>query len=191
MALPSYHISGSHLDVKGTGTITANDIRTKTQYTEIITCTVNEGITELGPESFRGCTKLTKILLPDSLEIINGVSFYGTNIKNITIPKGVNCIAMENTFFDIKFEEFFIDPENKYFEVYDQCLYTKNHSILVSVPNKKKSIKFLNGVEEIGLFCFWASEIPTIYVPDTVKKLNDKSFVGGGKLTKIIFGQNS
>ena len=43
--------------------------------------------------SFEGCSKLTNVELPDSIESIDSYAFYQTSITSLTIPAGVTSIG--------------------------------------------------------------------------------------------------
>ena len=60
----------------------AYDDKTKRKYKVI----------EISIYCFRGCTNLKEAVLPQTLEIINCDSFWGTNIVNLVIPKSVTTI---------------------------------------------------------------------------------------------------
>lgn len=51
-----------------------------------------DSITEIGSGAFRGCTNLSEINWPKNLAEIKDYAFYGTALKNITIPKSVVVI---------------------------------------------------------------------------------------------------
>lgn len=59
-----------------------------------------EGITEIKEATFSGCTSITDLVLPDTLEVIGGSAFSGcTGLNEITIPASVTTIN-ENAFYN-------------------------------------------------------------------------------------------
>ena len=56
--------------------------------------TVEQGVTSLGSNAFKGCVNLTKITLADSIETIGDNAFSGcSNITQLRIPKGVISVG--------------------------------------------------------------------------------------------------
>ena len=55
--------------------------------TNISTITIPEGIKSLCRNCFGGCTSLTSIQLPSSLEDISDKVFLGTGLKQVEVPK--------------------------------------------------------------------------------------------------------
>ena len=52
------------------------------------------GLTEIGPEAFRGCSGLTSISIPEGVEIIGSLAFDGCDsLTSISIPEGVKSIG--------------------------------------------------------------------------------------------------
>ena len=55
---------------------------------------LEQGITHIGANAFRGCTALTSVTIPNSVTSIGEAAFYGcTGLTSITIPEGVTEIG--------------------------------------------------------------------------------------------------
>ncbi len=66
----------------------------KDQIDSITSVQVSNGITSIGPQSFRGATNLTSITIPDSVTSIGTSAFFGaTSLTSINIPEGVLSIG--------------------------------------------------------------------------------------------------
>lgn len=64
--------------------------------TEIIIPSEIDGypVTEIGDSTFRGCTNLTSVKIPDSVTSIDDSAFYGcSSLTSVTIPNGVTSIG--------------------------------------------------------------------------------------------------
>lgn len=56
-------------------------------------------VTSLGDESFKNCTRLTSITLPEGITSLGGNCFYGcSSLTSITLPEGVTSLG-ENCFY--------------------------------------------------------------------------------------------
>ncbi len=61
---------------------------------------VLDGITEIKEATFSGCTSITDLILPDTLEVIGVSAFSGcTGLNELTIPESVTTIS-ENAFYN-------------------------------------------------------------------------------------------
>lgn len=52
-----------------------------------------ENIKAIGTAAFAGCTKLTAILFPASLETIGAFAFSSTGLKNVSLPAGIKTLG--------------------------------------------------------------------------------------------------
>lgn len=50
-------------------------------------------LASIGAAAFMNCTSLTSILLPEGLTRIESATFYNCNLKNVSLPQSLNCIA--------------------------------------------------------------------------------------------------
>ncbi|MBR1915267.1 MAG: leucine-rich repeat domain-containing protein [Alphaproteobacteria bacterium] len=66
----------------------------KDQIDSITSVQVSNGITSIGPQSFRNATNLTSITIPDSVTSIGTSAFFGaSSLTSITIPNSVTSIG--------------------------------------------------------------------------------------------------
>ena len=91
---------GYSLTIFGDGAIGDRSDADKVPWAEyrddIVEATVMEGVTKIGECAFWGCTKLSKITLPESLEWINQYAFsWCHSLKTIAIPKNVDTIGYQ------------------------------------------------------------------------------------------------
>jgi uncharacterized repeat protein (TIGR02543 family) len=62
--------------------------------TGLTSVTIPDSVTSIGGNAFYGCTGLTNITIPDSVTSIGGNAFYGcTRLTNVTIPDSVTSIG--------------------------------------------------------------------------------------------------
>ena len=93
---------------------------------------IPDDIVELNEYAFYGCKGLKTIDIPDGITEIDYESFYGcTGVTSVHYGKNLedNFICMLPGL-----EEITVDPENPNFCVFDNALYTKDKSELISYP---------------------------------------------------------
>ena len=149
--------------------------------------TIEEGIIKLGEYSFRA-SNISEIKLPSSLETIESQVFSG-NTKLTSIKLGKNIKNIDPLFtYGSKITEVSIDENNENYTIYNNVLYNKDRTKLISfIDNTSQTTKFEipDGVKEIGVYAFHnCSALKSVIIPNTVTKIGN-SFQYCGNLTKI------
>ena len=123
---------------------------------------IPDGIEEIGPNAFYGCSFLLQVILPNSLKIIHEGAFDSTGLQCIQIPEGVETIgtrAFSNTssLTDISL------PNS--LRTIETCALG---------ASALKSIYIPEGVTTIELAAFFNSvDLVCASIPSTVKKMGD------------------
>lgn len=81
--------------------------------------------------------------------------------KNTYFPTGMS----ESVWLHEVWEEFEVHPDNPYYTVYDECLYTKDMKILLSCPTQKTDVQFPTTIVSIGPSAFFGVSIPKLIIP--------------------------
>lgn len=117
--------------------------------------------------------------IPDSVEHIDNFAFYGCKSKKIIIPESVNRIGI-NPFVEINLEEYEIEiiSHSEKYEVKNKSLYDNNNLRLISFWGKDDTITINDGIKEIGEYAFFASNLKTINLPDSINSIGDCAFSG-------------
>lgn len=139
---------------------------------------VPEGVTIISDRCFFGNDYIEEVILPESLQMIKGMAFaYCDNLRQIFIPKNVKRIIYDS-FLCNNLEKFDVDKENPYFEAVDGCLYKKGGKKLISYPNFKEPFEddIPAGTEEIGRMAISGCYLSSLFIPKTVKKINEGAF---------------
>lgn len=94
-----YVVDGAATRVKAAniyGDIPDNYIDQNTVIKSATSLTINGTVRSVGNYGFRGCTMLTNLVLPTSLQIIYGSAFKGlTSLVSLIIPEGVTDLYLE------------------------------------------------------------------------------------------------
>jgi len=121
----------------------------------------------LGDNAFYQHKNVTKIILPETLRVIEGGAFYRCySLQTIFIPKDVETIASDPFFRSSSLTEITVDPENEYFTSQDGILYDKNKETLIAYPEGKETKEYT--------------------IPATVKYLSGAPFGYHPKLERLI-----
>ena len=68
--------------------------------TKLTSMELPSSLKELGKYAFSGCTNLINITIPTNLKIISEYAFSGSNVKEITLPYGLNPSLWDSAFRD-------------------------------------------------------------------------------------------
>ncbi len=142
-----------------------------------------EGLEVIGRAAFQLCSNLQEIKLPDSVKKIGDFAFnhcpaiQGTSFK---LPASIEKIGRRNdapthTFYDFGSNEmakFELSNENQYYKVEDGILYSKDKSLILSIPNGK------------------VFNDNTFIMPDTVNKLGELSFGRNQNIKTLVLSDN-
>jgi hypothetical protein len=115
-----------------------------------------QSLASIGDGAFSGCSALDSICLPETINNIGEIAFFGTSLRNITIPASVKKIGERAFFTCPKLESIEVNPRNAFFTSKDGCLYTKDLTRLICVPNTKRDIfRLSDSVADIDAYAFY------------------------------------
>lgn len=129
---------------------------------------------------FENCEKLTRLVMPDSVEEIDSFSFAGCKaLSSIYIPASVRKMD-GSCFADCNIIAYEIDGNNPYFTVVDGVVYNKELTTLVAFPSEypHKHFKVPDTVQTIGFGAFMNSRIETIELPTGLSTIEEWAFQG-------------
>ena len=151
----------------------------------ITTANINPNTRIIAVGALRSCTKLTDIVIPNSVIIIGIQTFDScTNLANITVYGNIEHIG-ENAF---SFTAYFKNDSNWQ----DDMLYlTANDGVtkyLISCKTTKSGdVEIDAGTKIIAPSAFiWCDKITKIVIPDTVIEIGINAFSGCSALTTVI-----
>lgn len=138
---------------------------------------IEEGVTEIPDNFFKGCVNLSNITFPDTLDRIGSYAFEKcTSLKEFTVPDSVTTLGTA-----------IIE--------YSGVEYLKIGSSVSNCPGtsfinteKLKKVVISEGVKEIcyGMFMY-CDAIEEIHIPSTLKKIRSTAFYGMDPIEKIYY----
>ena len=167
-------------------------------------------VKSIGVSAFKGCTKITSVYIPDSVEYIRNYAFYNcTSLKAIILPSSIkqmggtrssfsNCDSLEVVYItdltawcNIDFPSYTCNPLYTGAGLYlwgqlvEDVVIPENVTTLKPCTFAKyqalKSVTFHDGIEEIGKRAFFGcSNLTEINIPDVPVKIREEAFKSCG-----------
>ena len=133
---------------------------------DIYSVVIEDGITNICRDAFRGFDNLTDVEIPKSvIRIELGCFDFSTNLTNISV-----------------------DVDNKYYSSYDGMLFDKELTTLICCPAGKTTCNFPVTLTHIGGFAFtYCNKFTSIKIPETVTTMPNSiyTFFGCDSLVEI------
>ena len=137
----------------------------------ITSITLPSSVRTLGKYAIYDCDKLKRINLPDSLESIEDYALsYCPKLERIHIPAGVQKIGEHALAGNYKVTAITVDEANANFCAVDGVLYSKDTTVLVFCPEKKKG---------------------TLYIPKQVTQILPNALDYNKSITKIVVDEQN
>lgn len=152
-----------------------------------------EGITEIGGQLLKNSSSLIEVKLPNSLLELNNWVFSGSNISHIHIPDSLELLEANCFAKNFALNEITVSPKNINFVVKNNCLMSKDESILVLGTNNSN---IPNTTKIIGQDSFNGRNLQQIEIPLNITSIQDRAFANNKFTTVVIpnsvttFGNN-
>ncbi len=159
--------------------------------------TIPEGIKTIAPDAFLHCTELQSVILPQSLKKIGSEAFLGCALTSVTLPEGLEVIEYRafadcSKLTNINFPSSITIVEGDVFRDTQISTPLYNGNIYAYMPPSLlvSSVSIPEGIQEIAPTAFKkCSELQSIEIPNSVKKIGDYAFEYSG-LKHISIGKN-
>ncbi len=133
---------------------------------------IPSSVETIGSEALLGCM-MSSITIPNSVKHIEPAAFYDcSQVAQISIPSSVETIA-EGAFGNMTgLERISVDAANKNYIAGNDALFTADKkSIIAYAIGKSVAYDMPAGVENIGDYTFFNSQLPYMKIPDSVKRI--------------------
>lgn len=167
--------------------------------------------------AFSDCTKLTKVIFPNSVKDIGASAFMNTGLASVTLPASLTKVDITSFLSCPKLKAIYVSTKNKYFSSIKGVVFNKKKTELLMFPSGKSGVYTVpTGTKTIGKLAFQTgnkvltcvklpSTVTTIkedafsnvenlrslYFPKTIKTIGDFAFSGSNKLTDIYYAGTS
>lgn len=145
------------------------------------TVTIPEGVTCIGEDVFSDCSKLTNVIIPDSvISLEKGAFRWCAKLKGIMIPKRITHIA----------DSLFCDCRSLTDMTIPNGVKSIGELAFCECINLK-SIAIPNSVTSIGTAAFReCSSLKSVMIPDGVTSIGDLAFFDCANMTSITLSEN-
>ncbi len=206
----TWTLEGTVLTISGNGKMGDHEYPEAPWSNVVTKVIVDNGVTNIGNDSFACCKGLSSITLPDSITSIGERAFYGcAGIKQITIPKYVtqigiqafqNCTGLTSITIPenvatigrwgvfagcANLEKISVDENNATYHSDGNCLIkTETKELLAGCKNSV--IPSDGSVTSIGYYAFYdCTSLTNIDIPNSVTSIGEFAFNGCTGLTSI------
>ena len=170
-----------------------------TYKNKIKTVVVEEGITSIGYETFRGCSNLTSIELPEGITSIGTSAFYDcSNLTSIELPEGITSIGTYafsgcSSLTSIELPEGITSIGDGTFRYCSSLTSIELPEGITSIRyqtfsgcSSLTSIELPEGITSIGSSAFYGcSSLTSIELPEGITSIGSSAFYGCSSLTSI------
>lgn len=182
------------IEYRGNEELNREYVMKVTSISDLETAVVEEGITGVGSQTFQDFKKLSSVSLPMSCKYLGYSSFRGcSSLKSITLPEGlekINDYCFGNAgLVNISFPTSFVSPLSGY--TFYGCSYLKNFFVSeengVYSASKDYSILIYNRTT----VCVGFGASATIRIPEEIEEIGEYFLNGRTPVNKVDFGDNS
>ena len=160
----------------GASTYRENGIKAKKVPDSLTKVTVTGRLTEVPAYAFYGCNGLCEVVGLENVTTIGDQAFAYTSFETFTVGDRISHFG-DGVFLGCeKLTAFVVGGNNVTYKSEDGCLYSKDGSVLISVPSGKTEVTIRSSVRTIAEYAFAYSSVRTIVIPDSVTTVEKGAF---------------
>lgn len=137
------------------------------------TFTLPRRTTEIAESAFKGCKKITELVLPSGLTTIGSKAFSGMNLTTVELPAELVNLSPDAFAYCSKLTEITVDEDNTVFAVADGVLCDKNKEKVLICPPGLDRIVLSEGIKSIEKDAIAVRREETVIdLPFSLKKID-------------------
>lgn len=156
---------------------------------------IPNSVTSIGEGAFNGCESLAGITIPNSVSSIGYGAFRCCcSLTSITIPSSVTSIGDYAFSHCSRLTKITVDADNANYSSVDGVLFDKDKTELLCYPTGKTGTSYTipNSVNSIGVVAFHGcSSIMIVMFPSSVTAVDEYAFFGCSSLKNVYYGGSS
>lgn len=150
--------------------------------------------------AFAGCTNLSSITIPASVETIETSSYSGLFVDDDPVSEAIVSLDLENMKLNYtvanpySLKEIVVAEGNTHFKVVNGALMTADGTKIIAYATAREhtgAYVIPEGVTTIASHAFAGSLIEEFVIPASVKTIEQKAFFGCSAMKKITFSKES
>ena len=186
VAYPSGKKDSSYTVPNGVRIIKDNSYGSNTYLRSVV---FSDSVTEIGFQSFSGCSNLKNISLGSGVIRIEHYAFADTGLTNVFIPSGVEKIVGSAFSGCSRLSAFEVDPNNPHYTSFEGVVFSKDLSTLAIYPSGRRyHYSIPNGTTTIGEWAFTGNNrLTSVYIPISVTNIERDAFWQNDALFDVYY----
>ncbi len=151
---------------------------------------IPNGVLEFN-NSFRGCSAISKVVIPESVQEIGGFHdypFWESSIQEIVIPKSLTTISKGAFVGCDNLKKIIVDEENPVYSSVDGILLDKEHTKIICFPRGKENTRLVvpDGVKELKKnLVIRPNKLRIVEIPGSISVIPEVFFKGCKNLQSV------